>query len=71
MAVQIFPPAAIVSAFVRIPYQVFCKSMKKTNIDPSVEGLELSRQIFKKLQDVEDLIEIIAREIKRQLDLKK
>lgn len=36
--------------------------------DPAVEALELGRRIFEKLVDVEDLIEIIAREIKRQLD---
>ena len=36
--------------------------------DPALEGLRLGRRIFKKLKDVEDLIEIIAREIARQLD---
>ena len=36
--------------------------------DHALHGLKLSRRIFKKLEDVEDLIEIIAREIKRQLD---
>jgi hypothetical protein len=32
------------------------------------QAVKLGRRIFKKLQDVEDLIEIIAREIKRQAD---
>ena len=31
-------------------------------------GLKLGRQIFEKLQRVEDSIEIVAREIKRQTD---
>ena len=36
--------------------------------DHALENLKLGRRIFKKLGDVEDLLEIIAREIKRQLD---
>lgn len=32
------------------------------------QAVKLGQRIFKKLQDVEDLIEIIAREIKRQGD---
>lgn len=36
--------------------------------DPAFEGLKLSRRILKRIADIEDLIEAIAREIKRQLD---
>jgi len=34
-----------------------------------LEGLKLGERVLKRLDDVEDLIEMIAREIKRQLDL--
>ena len=52
----------------RIGYSV---SMKKTKNDPRKEELKLSRRILKKLGNVENMIEIMAREIKRLSDRSK